>query len=124
MPPYFRMFCEGLYLHTVLVVAFVKSELLMKLFYVIGWGFPIIPAVSYGIVRALDDQEKLENQKCWINPGPYLYILAAPVIISLLVSHIPLVPSSPLLRAWRAPYGRKRPLCRYTVLRFHNSIKI
>ncbi|GAU98940.1 hypothetical protein RvY_10011-2 [Ramazzottius varieornatus] len=82
---YFWMFCEGLYLHTVLVVAFVKTELLMKIFYSIGWGLPIIPAVSYGIVRALDAQE---NQKCWINPGTYVYILAAPVIISLLANLI------------------------------------
>ncbi|OQV24416.1 Calcitonin gene-related peptide type 1 receptor [Hypsibius exemplaris] len=82
---YFWMFNEGLYLHTVLVFSFAKTEVLLKVFYVIGWGLPIIVAVSYGIVRALDPNE---NLKCWINAGRYLMVLAVPVVISLLANLI------------------------------------
>ncbi|XP_055329235.1 calcitonin gene-related peptide type 1 receptor-like isoform X2 [Paramacrobiotus metropolitanus] len=82
---YFWMFCEGFYLHTVLVVAFAKTEILMKAFYAIGWGLPVIPAFVYAIVRALDP---LENKNCWISAGKYLYILAVPVIISLVANLI------------------------------------
>lgn len=35
---YFWMFCEGLYLHTILVFAFVDKQSIMKSLYLIGWG--------------------------------------------------------------------------------------
>lgn len=75
-------FVIGFYLHTVLVVAFAKTQILMKAFYVIGWGLPLMPAIIYAAVRSLDPREDI---KCWTDAGKYLYILAVPVILSLVV---------------------------------------
>lgn len=49
---YFWMFCEGLYLHTILVVAFVSEDKIMKVLYVIGWGIPALLAAVYASLRA------------------------------------------------------------------------
>lgn len=46
------MFCEGLYLHTLLVVAFVSEKKILKWFYLIGWGIPAIFAIAYAAFRA------------------------------------------------------------------------
>lgn len=48
---YFWMFCEGLYLHTILVVAFVSEEKILKWFYLIGWGIPVVFATAYASFR-------------------------------------------------------------------------
>ncbi|OWA52579.1 Calcitonin receptor [Hypsibius exemplaris] len=82
---YFWMFNEGLHLHTVVVFSFVKTGNLMKVFYVIGWGLPLVVAATYGVVRAYDPDE---DQKCWINAGKYLMILAVPVVFSLLANFL------------------------------------
>lgn len=49
---YFWMFCEGLYLHTLLVVTFVPEHSLMKWFHMIGWGVPALFTLIYATVRA------------------------------------------------------------------------
>lgn len=46
------MFCEGLYLHTILVNAFVTEEKILKWFYMIGWCIPIIFVSAYATFRA------------------------------------------------------------------------
>jgi calcitonin receptor-like len=48
---YFWMFCEGLYLHTLLVVAFLPENSLMKWFHLIGWVVPAIFTIVYAGVQ-------------------------------------------------------------------------
>ncbi|KAH9370930.1 hypothetical protein HPB48_011783 [Haemaphysalis longicornis] len=51
---YFWMFCEGLYLHTLLVFAFIAEDKLLKWFLIIGWGFPLVPTIAYAAMRGQD----------------------------------------------------------------------
>lgn len=54
---YFWMFCEGMHLHLVLVVVFIKDKVAMRIFIVIGWILPVIIVAVYGIVRWRDVDE-------------------------------------------------------------------
>uniref|UniRef100_T1JAY3 Calcitonin receptor n=1 Tax=Strigamia maritima TaxID=126957 RepID=T1JAY3_STRMM len=49
---YFWMFCEGLYLHTILVIAFVNETVIMRWLYIIGWLVPAIFTTFYGVIRS------------------------------------------------------------------------
>ena len=49
---YFWMFCEGLHLHLVLVVVFVKDTVAMRWFYVIGWILPVFVMIAYSVPRS------------------------------------------------------------------------
>lgn len=52
---YFWMFCEGFYLHTLLVLAFIRSDTnLLRGFYIFGWGGPLFPTILYVLYRAND----------------------------------------------------------------------
>lgn len=48
------MFCEGMHLHLVLVVVFIKDKVAMRIFIVIGWVLPLIIVAVYGVVRWKD----------------------------------------------------------------------
>jgi calcitonin receptor-like len=48
---YFWMFCEGLHLHLVLVVVFIKDNVAMRIFLIIGWILPLIIVITYSVVR-------------------------------------------------------------------------
>uniref|UniRef100_A0A667Y0R2 Calcitonin receptor n=1 Tax=Myripristis murdjan TaxID=586833 RepID=A0A667Y0R2_9TELE len=50
---YFWMLCEGIYLHTLIIVAVFVGEQQLFWYYVLGWGFPIIPAITYAVGRGL-----------------------------------------------------------------------
>ena len=52
---YFWMFCEGLYLHTLLVIAFVSEDKILKWFYLLGWLTPIPITLTYAYNRSYDD---------------------------------------------------------------------
>ncbi|KAH6938128.1 hypothetical protein HPB50_007135 [Hyalomma asiaticum] len=81
---YLWMFCEGLYLHTLLVLAFIAEDNIIKWFLLIGWGFPLIPAIGYGVTRGLDNEA---SRMCWVEHDVwYTYILSVPVCISILLS--------------------------------------
>lgn len=53
------MLCEGLYLHTLLVNAFLSEERLVKWLYVLGWAIPAIAIVVYSILRANGEGEEI-----------------------------------------------------------------
>ncbi|XP_075741108.1 calcitonin gene-related peptide type 1 receptor isoform X1 [Rhipicephalus microplus] len=81
---YLWMFCEGLYLHTLLVLAFIAEDNIIKWFLLIGWGFPLIPTIGYGVTRGLDREA---SRMCWVEHDVwYTYILSVPVCISILLS--------------------------------------
>ncbi|XP_042204024.1 calcitonin gene-related peptide type 1 receptor-like isoform X4 [Homarus americanus] len=80
---YFWMFCEGLYLHTLLVVAFVAEDRIMKWFYMLGWGAPAVFTIIYGACRGTDDEQSVY---CWMEDGNYNYILNVPVVLSMLLN--------------------------------------
>lgn len=81
---YLWMFCEGLYLHTLLVLAFIAEDKIIKWFLLIGWGFPLLPATGYAILRGLDPEA---SRMCWVEHDFwYTYVLSIPVCFSILLS--------------------------------------
>ncbi|XP_075743600.1 calcitonin gene-related peptide type 1 receptor isoform X3 [Rhipicephalus microplus] len=81
---YLWMFCEGLYLHTLLVLAFVDEDNAIKWLVLIGWGFPLFPSVAYTVARGLDSDA---SRMCWLEHDVwYTYILIVPVCFSILLS--------------------------------------
>ena len=52
---YFWMFCEGLYLHTILVMAFVSEDKILKWFYMLGWITPVPITLAYAYNRWGDE---------------------------------------------------------------------
>ncbi|CAG2165126.1 unnamed protein product, partial [Oppiella nova] len=82
---YFWMFCEGLYLHTLLVVAFVSENKILKWFYLLGWAVPICMTAIYATLRSRSHDPK-DTHYCWIEEGTYNLLLTGPVCMSLLES--------------------------------------
>ncbi|XP_076015455.1 calcitonin gene-related peptide type 1 receptor [Genypterus blacodes] len=79
---YFWMLCEGIYLHTLIVVAVFVGEQQLFLYYVLGWGFPIIPAIIYAVGRML-----FFDDRCWISSNTHLlYIIHGPIHAALIVN--------------------------------------
>ncbi|XP_034029186.1 calcitonin gene-related peptide type 1 receptor [Thalassophryne amazonica] len=79
---YFWMLCEGIYLHTLIIVAVFVGEQQLFWYYILGWGFPIIPAITYAVARGL-----YFDDKCWISSHTHLlYIIHGPIQAALLVN--------------------------------------
>ncbi|XP_022217158.2 calcitonin gene-related peptide type 1 receptor [Drosophila obscura] len=85
---YFWMFCEGLHLHLVLVVVFVKDTIVMRWFKIISWLCPLNVALLYGAAR---HYSSTDNEHCWINDSLFLWIFSVPITLSLLASFIFLI---------------------------------
>ncbi|KAG8323973.1 hypothetical protein J6590_103495 [Homalodisca vitripennis] len=70
---YFWMFCEGLYLHTLLVVTFVTKTKVMPFLYPIGWGVPALLVALYAVLRSSRREEKLQKKTTrWIYHCQYV----------------------------------------------------
>lgn len=79
---YFWMLCEGIYLHTLIVVAVFAEKQDLKWYYMLGWGFPIIPAMIHVVARRY-----FYNDNCWISAETsLLYIIHGPVCAALVVN--------------------------------------
>ncbi|ETE68346.1 Calcitonin gene-related peptide type 1 receptor, partial [Ophiophagus hannah] len=79
---YFWMLCEGIYLHTLIVVAVFAEKQHLLWYYLLGWGFPLIPSCVHAVARSLyfDDY-------CWISSETHLlYIVHGPICVALLVN--------------------------------------
>uniref|UniRef100_A0A4W5K8B8 Calcitonin receptor-like a n=1 Tax=Hucho hucho TaxID=62062 RepID=A0A4W5K8B8_9TELE len=79
---YFWMLCEGIYLHTLIVVAVFAEKQHLMWYYLLGWGFPLIPASIHAIARSY-----YYNDNCWISSNTsLLYIIHGPICAALLVN--------------------------------------
>ncbi|XP_063320229.1 calcitonin gene-related peptide type 1 receptor [Pelmatolapia mariae] len=79
---YFWMLCEGIYLHTLIIVAVFVGEQQLFWYYILGWVFPIVPAVTYAVARGL-----FHNDPCWISTHTHLvYIVHGPIQVALTVN--------------------------------------
>lgn len=78
---YFWMLCEGIYLHTLIIVAVFVGEQQLGWYYLLGWGFPVIPAVTHAVARLL-----YHDDKCWVINTNLLYITHGPIHVALLVN--------------------------------------
>ncbi|KAM3857097.1 calcitonin gene-related peptide type 1 receptor-like [Diretmus argenteus] len=79
---YFWMLCEGIYLHTLIVVAVFAEKQHLMWYYLLGWGFPLVPALIHAIARRC-----YYNDNCWIRSDTsLLYIIHGPICAALLVN--------------------------------------
>uniref|UniRef100_A0A3P8UG27 Calcitonin receptor-like receptor n=1 Tax=Cynoglossus semilaevis TaxID=244447 RepID=A0A3P8UG27_CYNSE len=78
---YFWMLCEGIYLHTLIVVAVFAEKQHLIWYYLLGWGFPLVPVVIYSIARHF-----YFNDSCWVRPTPLLYIIHGTMCAALVVN--------------------------------------
>uniref|UniRef100_A0A8C4IU18 Calcitonin gene-related peptide type 1 receptor n=1 Tax=Dicentrarchus labrax TaxID=13489 RepID=A0A8C4IU18_DICLA len=79
---YFWMLCEGIYLHTLIVVAVFAEKQHLMWYYLLGWGFPLVPAVIHSIARHC-----YYNDKCWVSSNTsLLYIIHGPICAALVVN--------------------------------------
>ncbi|KAK3588000.1 hypothetical protein CHS0354_014524 [Potamilus streckersoni] len=84
------MFCEGLYLNTIMVYAFNSGKVLIISCYVIGWLFPLVLTGIYAGVRGSTKSE-MDTIDCWLHDSSYQWILNGPVILSITVNVIFLI---------------------------------
>ncbi|KAK6620445.1 hypothetical protein RUM44_006846 [Polyplax serrata] len=84
MTNYCWMLCEGLYLHTLLVNAFLSEDRLVKWLYVLGWAIPAMAIILYSILRANGEGEEITH--CWMNETKYTNVLVVPVFISMVLN--------------------------------------
>ncbi|XP_023667535.1 calcitonin gene-related peptide type 1 receptor isoform X3 [Paramormyrops kingsleyae] len=79
---YFWMLCEGIYLHTLIVVAVFAEEQHLHWYYLLGWGFPLVPASIHAVAR-----KKYFDDNCWMSVETHLpYIIHGPIMAALLVN--------------------------------------
>ncbi|XP_052090800.1 calcitonin gene-related peptide type 1 receptor-like [Mytilus californianus] len=82
---YAWMFCEGFYLHTVLVLTFTNEKTLLKICYVVGWGIPVVPSAVYTVLRSTNEDV---NNSCWHDDTILIWTFSGPIALSLLINVI------------------------------------
>ncbi|XP_050504955.1 calcitonin gene-related peptide type 1 receptor-like isoform X2 [Diabrotica virgifera virgifera] len=82
---YSWMLCEGLYLHTVLVWAFISQRNLLKGMILIGWGIPLLTTFIYVPVRCLLGEGD-ELTMCWIKDSRFEIINQIPVAATIILN--------------------------------------
>lgn len=78
---YTWMLCEGLYLHTVLVSAFVSERRLVRSLLAAGWLLPVLPAIIHAARRAAAGEPL-----CWADEGAPRPELAVLVCVAVLLN--------------------------------------
>lgn len=82
---YSWMLCEGLYLHTVLVWAFISQRNLLKGMILIGWGIPLLTTLIYVPVRSLFGEGD-DLTMCWIKDTKFEIINQIPVAGTIILN--------------------------------------
>ncbi|GAB1605604.1 calcitonin receptor-like [Argonauta hians] len=77
------MFCEGLYLYTVLVWTFRSGKRFLYMCCAIGWGLPLILTVIYAVARS---QYKSHSTRCWAYHSVFHWITFGPSTLALLIN--------------------------------------
>ncbi|XP_069191025.1 calcitonin gene-related peptide type 1 receptor-like [Procambarus clarkii] len=81
---YMWYLCEGFYLHKLLASAFAEQNSLI-IFYLIGWGFPLVPLTIYAVIRGQGEG----NTHCWIVPVEGLdWVINLPPLLAILINVI------------------------------------
>ncbi|XP_064210832.1 calcitonin gene-related peptide type 1 receptor isoform X2 [Tribolium castaneum] len=88
---YSWMLCEGIYLHTVLVSAFISERRLLRCMLALGWGIPLLTTSIYAPVRSVLGENVDELGRCWTQDGRFNKILMVPVVITVFLNVIFLV---------------------------------
>ncbi|CAM9435087.1 unnamed protein product [Lampetra planeri] len=112
---------EGLYLHTLLLVAFFPERTYFYCYIAFGWGAPALCALAWVASRLL-----LEDTGCWDTNGSTLpwWIIKGPILLSILINFSLFVSiihmllkklRSPLVRGARSNHHYKR-LAKSTLL--------
>ncbi|BFZ01615.1 hypothetical protein BsWGS_04654 [Bradybaena similaris] len=77
------MFCEGLYLHMIMAQALTTGKTRIKWLAIGGWGVPFLLTSVYAATRVL---QKQPPHSCWIHDDKYQWIIAAPVVASIVIN--------------------------------------
>ncbi|XP_063421705.1 calcitonin gene-related peptide type 1 receptor-like [Mytilus trossulus] len=77
---YAWMFCEGLYLHTVLILAFINEKHVLILCIITGWVVPMIQTVIYFAIRVTSSEI---NKLCWHGQTNLQWIFLGPIALWL-----------------------------------------
>ncbi|XP_006863485.1 PREDICTED: glucagon-like peptide 2 receptor [Chrysochloris asiatica] len=82
---YSWLLVEGLYLHILLGPTLLSERRLWPTYLLVGWGFPVLSVLPWGIVRA-----QLENTGCWGTNGNKLiwWIIRGPVLLCITVNFL------------------------------------
>ncbi|XP_037706293.1 parathyroid hormone 2 receptor [Choloepus didactylus] len=76
---YYWILVEGLYLHSLIFVAFFSDTKYLWGFTLIGWGFPAAFAVAWAVARAT-----LADARCWeLSAGDIKWIYQAPILAAI-----------------------------------------
>ncbi|XP_052576630.1 calcitonin receptor isoform X1 [Peromyscus californicus insignis] len=79
---YFWMLCEGIYLHTLIVMSVFAEDHRLWWYYLLGWGFPIVPTIIHAVTRVF-----YYNDNCWLSVNTnLLYIIHGPIMMALVVN--------------------------------------
>ncbi|XP_022247999.1 corticotropin-releasing factor receptor 1-like [Limulus polyphemus] len=82
------MFVEGLLLHSRITISVFNKDAPFKLYYLIGWGAPLIFIISWAMTMS-----RFRNTFCWKGYGKtsYVWVVTGPMIAALLINTVFLV---------------------------------
>ncbi|XP_036885682.1 parathyroid hormone 2 receptor [Sturnira hondurensis] len=76
---YYWILVEGLYLHSLIFVAFFSDTKYLWGFTLIGWGFPAVFVAAWAVARAM-----LADARCWeLSAGDIKWIYQAPILAAI-----------------------------------------
>ncbi|XP_008068323.2 LOW QUALITY PROTEIN: parathyroid hormone 2 receptor, partial [Carlito syrichta] len=81
---YYWILVEGLYLHSLIFVAFFSDTKYLWGFILMGWGFPAAFVAAWAVARAT-----LADARCWeLNAGDIKWIYQAPILAAIVLNFI------------------------------------